>query len=107
MYRGHILFARVRWGTGAGPVSRGREGLTCLVSPCLPALQHQHEAPGQLGQIRPEGGGIPLGHTGERAGPWSVLGVPGVPGASASRISGLCSLLPEIRVRHVCKPIPH
>ena len=104
MYRGHILFARVRWGTGAGPVSHGWEGLTCLVSPCLPALQHQHEAPGQLGQIGPEGGGIPLGHTGERAGPWSVLGMLG---ASASRVNGLCSLLPEIRVYQVCKPIPH
>ena len=38
--------------------------------------QRQCEAPGQLGQIRPEAGAIPFGHT-------------------------------EIRVRQVCKPVPH
>ena len=63
----------------------GRQGLTCFFSPCLPALQHQREAPGQLAQIRPEAGVIPLSHTAEQAGPWSVLAYQGPhpPGSEA------------------------
>lgn len=68
----------------------GGQSLTCFVLPCLPALQRQREAPGQLGQIRPKAGAIPLGYTGERASPWSVLGVLG-PHPPGSAACALCS----------------
>lgn len=64
------------------------KGLTCFVSPCLPALQHQHEAPGQLSQIGLKLEQYLLNHTGEWASPWSArCQGPQPPGSAACALS--------------------